>query len=69
MFHRKKIHHYFAEKFLVILGIVLIWRGIWYILDYFDLLFFGQNHWQTAIASILVGFFLLYMPDKNLEEI
>ncbi len=69
MFRRKKIHHYFAEKFLVVLGVVLIWRGIWYTLDFFDQFFFGASHWETAIIGVVIGFMMLYLPDKNLEEI
>jgi membrane associated rhomboid family serine protease len=69
MFGRKKIHHYFFEKFLVVLGVVLIWRGIWYALDLFDKYFFGQSHWVTALGGVMIGFLLLYLPDKNLEEI
>lgn len=69
MFKRKKIHHYFADKFLVVLGVVLIWRGIWYLLDFLDIYFFEESHTLSAIIGVIVGFILLYWPDKNLDEI
>lgn len=68
-FKKKKFHHYFFEKLLMILGVVLIWRGIWYLLDYFDIYFFGKSHWETSLAGVVIGFFLLYFPDKDLEEL
>ncbi|MEI8360744.1 MAG: hypothetical protein WCG01_01275 [bacterium] len=69
MFKKKKIHHYFIEKFLVVLGVVLIWRGIWYSLDYLDRFFFAESHLLTAVIGVIIGFLFLYLPDKNLDEI
>lgn len=61
--------HYFAKNLGIIVGIVLVWRGVWYVLDEFDALFFGGSHIYTAIAGIIVGFLVLYLPDKDLKEI
>lgn len=69
IFKRKKIHHYFLEKLLMVLGIVLIWRGIWYMLDSLDIYLFGKSHWETALFGMIVGFILLYFPDKDLKEL
>ncbi len=68
---RKKINRlqYFASSFGVVLGLVLIWRGIWYVLDGLDLRFFGGDHFWTAIGGIVLGFLVLYLPDKDLKEI
>lgn len=60
---------YFVKNFGIIVGIVLIWRGIWYVLDELDILFFGGGHMWTAIIGIIVGFLVLYLPDKDLKEI
>ena len=66
-----KTHHlsYFAKNFGIVLGIVLIWRGIWYIMDAFDHLVFGGIHTWTAFGGIVLGFLILYLPDKDLKEI
>lgn len=60
---------YFAKNILVVIGLVLIWRGIWYVLDGVDLLFFEGSHIWTAIGGILLGLFILYIPDRDLKEI
>jgi hypothetical protein len=65
-------HHplsYFAKNLGIIVGIVLIWRGVWVILDQIDLLLFGSDHLATAIIGIVAGFFILYLPDHDLKEI
>ncbi len=60
---------YVAKNILVVVGLVLIWRGIWYVLDGIDLLFFSGSHLWTAIGGIVLGLFILYIPDKDLKEI
>jgi uncharacterized membrane protein YgaE (UPF0421/DUF939 family) len=69
-----KLHHkmtaaYFAKNLGIIVGIVLVWRGIWYVMDVIDLVFFGGKHIYTAIGGIIAGFLILYIPDKDLKEI
>lgn len=60
---------YLAKNLSVVIGLVLIWRGIWYTLDKIDSIFFGGNHLWTALLGILVGLLILYLPDKDLKEI
>jgi len=52
-----------------VIGVVLIWRGIWYILDFVVLKVFGGDQVITSIAAILIGFLVLYLPDKDLKEL
>lgn len=59
----------FLRIFSVVLGLVLIWRGIWYVLDGFDIMVFGGSHTWTAIGGIILGFFILWAPDHDLKEI
>lgn len=59
----------FSHSLSVVVGLVLIWRGIWLILDKIDLILFGGNHHITALAGIIIGFLILYLPDKDLKEI
>lgn len=60
---------YFAKNLFVVLGLVLIWRGIWYVLDWVDIALFFGNHTWTAIGGIILGIIILYAPDKDLKEI
>ena len=60
---------YFAKNISIVIGLVLIWRGIWYIIDYFDQIFFKGNHMPLVIGGIIIGLLILYLPDKDLKEI
>ncbi|MBI3255633.1 MAG: hypothetical protein HYZ63_01555 [Candidatus Andersenbacteria bacterium] len=69
---RRRLHHrllYFTSSFGVVLGLVLIWRGIWYVLDAIDKLFFSGSHLLTALGGVILGLLILYLPDKNLDEL
>lgn len=59
----------FVRIMCVVVGIVLVWRGIWYVLDKVDIYFFGGSHAWTAIVGIVIGLIILYVPNKNLKEI
>ena len=60
---------YFAQNLFIVIGIILIWRGIWYVLDELDKLLFGGSHIWTALMGIILGFFIIYLPDRDLKEI
>ncbi len=60
---------YLAKNISMIVGIVLIWRGIWYVLDELDELIFGGSHFWTATGGVVVGLIILYLPDKDPKEI
>lgn len=58
-----------TRNLAIIIGLVLVWRGIWHVLDSIDKYFFGGNSFWTGIGGIIVGLLLLYLPDKDLKEI
>jgi hypothetical protein len=60
---------YFAQNLFIIIGIILIWRGIWYVLDELDKLLFGGSHIWTALIGIILGLVIIYLPDRDLKEI
>jgi hypothetical protein len=60
---------YFVKNISIVFGLVLIWRGIWYVLDYIDLSLFNGDHVYTALGGIVIGFLILYLPDGDLKEI
>jgi hypothetical protein len=64
-----KLLDYFAKNLYIVLGVVLVWRGVWYVLDDLDKLLFAGSHLWTAVAGILSGVLLLYLPDRNLVEL
>lgn len=61
---------YFASNIFIVVGLVLIWRGVWYILDGIDRFIFGDpSHVLTAVGGIVVGLLILFLPDHDLKEI
>ena len=70
MLKNKKITlEYLVKNITTIIGLVLVWRGVWYVLDGLDELFFGGSHIFTAFGGIILGLILLYLPDRDLKEI
>ncbi len=69
--HKRNRHGiaYFAKNLGTIIGIVLVWRGVWYALDEIDKVFLGGSHFTTAVVGVVLGFLILYIPDKDLKEI
>jgi uncharacterized membrane protein len=65
----KNIGKYVFSRVFIVLGIVLVWRGICYILDKVDMWLFGGSHFWTSVLGLLVGLAILYLPDKDLKEI
>lgn len=61
--------HYFAKNLGTAIGIVLIWRGVWVLLDYLDVVLFAGNHLVSGIIGVVVGIAILYIPDKDLKEL
>ena len=60
---------YFAKNIYIVVGLVLIWRGIWYVLDALDLFFLNGSHLLSALVGIALGLAILYFPDHDLKEI
>jgi len=60
---------YITKNIFIIVGIVLVWRGVWYTLDGLDKIFFGGSHIATAFGGIILGLIILYLPDGDLKEI
>lgn len=60
---------YLAKNILMVVSLVLIWRGIWYVLDYIDLAIFNGENIYTSLGGIALGLFILYIPDKDLKEL
>ena len=60
---------YVRHNLGVALGLVLIWRGIWYALDEFDIIAFGGSHILSAVGGVILGLLILYLPDHNLKAL
>ena len=60
---------YFTKNIFIAVGIILIWRGVWILLDLVDQHLFGGSHIVTALLGIVIGVLILYLPDKNLKAL
>lgn len=60
---------YIARNVSIVVGLVLVWRGIWYVLDALDIALFGGSHLWSGIGGIALGLIILYIPDHDLKEI
>ena len=60
---------YFVKNIGIVIGLVLVWRGIWHIFDEVDMYIFNDYKLLTALGYIVLGLLILYIPDKDLKEI
>ncbi len=60
---------YFVRTLSIVVGLVLVWRGIWHLLDLMEQTYFGGEMFWTSIIGIIIGILLLYLPDHDLKEI
>lgn len=58
--------HPIFNTFIVLIGVVMLWRGVWMLLDY---LVFPNNALYSAIVSVFIGFLLLILDDFELDEL
>lgn len=66
---RKNIINYFAKNIIVVFALVMVWRGVWYILDGIDVWLFGEYSTWSGFLGLLIGLCILYLPDHDLKEI
>lgn len=55
------------EAAIVMLGVILVWRGMWLMLDTIDHIIFGGSHFMTGLIGTVLGFTILYYLDDELE--
>ena len=54
------------NMFLTCMSLVMIWRGIWHLLDYYLL----PNHYVwNALIPLVIGLVYLFIDDSNLKEL
>ncbi|NVP17429.1 hypothetical protein HUU51_01800 [Candidatus Gracilibacteria bacterium] len=62
----KKTLIYNIRVFLLLLAVVVIWRGIWNI---FDRYFFPDYFMLSNILSIVIGLVIIFINDYELEDL
>jgi len=56
----------FVSTLLVVVGVVLVWRGLWNLMDIY---FFPGKPVLSNILSVLIGVLIFYLPDRDLSEL
>ncbi|MBU1151851.1 hypothetical protein KJ632_03440 [Patescibacteria group bacterium] len=51
---------------VIAFGVVMFWRGVWNLLD---LYLFPGSPILSDIASIALGLFVIYLPDKSFKDL
>ena len=54
------------EVFVLAVGVVFVWRGVWGLSDIYIL---PNNEPLSYIISILIGVVILYIHKRNLKEL
>lgn len=69
--HKRTKHqlNHLTENLPIAVGVVLVWRGIWELTDLLDVWAFNGSHTITAIGGIILGVFILYITDNELESL
>ncbi len=65
---RKHLHHC-AKSVTCVTGVVFIWYGIWWCIDYIGSTYFPGQDGMIALAALAIGFGILYLPDRDLDEL
>ncbi|MCA9358793.1 DUF308 domain-containing protein [Candidatus Kaiserbacteria bacterium] len=66
---KHKDFKYFVRTLSIVIGLVMVWRGVWHMLDAIEAKYFGGELFWTGLVGIIIGVVLLYAPDRDLKEI
>lgn len=56
----------FIKNLIIVIGVIAVWRGIW---DLLDMYLFPEEPLLSDVASVIVGMFLLYLPDGSFHQL
>jgi uncharacterized membrane protein len=58
--------HPLLNTFIVLIAVILMWRGIWGLLDYYV---FPENPVLSYVIGAAIGFLILILDDFELNEL
>ncbi len=65
---REHLHHC-AKSISCVTGVVFIWYGIGMLIEYVQENLFAGYDIFVAIGCLMIGLAILYLPDKDLDEL
>ncbi len=64
--NKKQLRRSFVHEHIVsLVALVLIWRGMWFLLDYLDALLFPGARLYTSGVAIVVGLTIIYLSERK----
>ncbi|MDO8582702.1 MAG: hypothetical protein Q7R63_01785 [bacterium] len=60
---------YFIRNINIVIGLVLVWRGVWHGLDVLEAMIGIDHTLLAAFIGLALGIVLLYAPDHDLKEL
>jgi hypothetical protein len=60
---------YFIRNINIVIGLVLVWRGVWHGLDVLEAMIGIDHTLLAALIGLALGIVLLYAPDHDLKEL
>ena len=69
IFNKESTFQRVARNLYNVVGVILVWRGIWLVLDSIDQAVYGGSHWTTGIIGTIIGLALLYLPKNNFDAL
>ncbi len=64
--HELKQQHPNLNAIIIVLGIIMLWRGVWGLLD---LYLFPGSPTLSYLITILLGVLLLYLDDFSMDNL
>ncbi len=61
-----KADHPNANTIVIVVGIIMLWRGVWGLLDQY---LFPGSPTLSSIVSILLGVLVLYLDDFKMDNL
>lgn len=55
----------FIKNLVIVIGVVAVWRGMWNLMDHY---IFPSNPLLSNLICIVLGIFLLYLPDGSFHQ-
>lgn len=56
----------FFSTLLVVVAIILVWRGLWNLVDVY---LFPHYPMLSNIVGLIIGLLMLYLPDEDIKEL
>ncbi|MCF7846248.1 MAG: hypothetical protein K9L85_03335 [Candidatus Peribacteraceae bacterium] len=61
-----RLSPHFAPTLITAIGVVMVWRGVWFLLDLYLL---PDKPTLSGITSLIIGLAILYLPNGKIDDL